>query len=73
MIGGILYRRGYTQPLLKCLPKSEAEYVLKEMREEVCGNHSGGRMLAHKAMQASYYWPTMSKYSAELVKHCDKC
>jgi len=27
-------------------------------------------MLAHKAMRSSYYWPTMSTDSAELVKHC---
>jgi hypothetical protein len=29
-------------------------------------------MLAHKAMQASYYWYKMSKDSAS-VKHRDKC
>ncbi|XP_062147745.1 uncharacterized protein LOC133856706 [Alnus glutinosa] len=52
LIGGVLYRRGYTEPLLKCLTNSEAEYVLKEIHEGVCGNHSGSRMLAHKAMRA---------------------
>jgi hypothetical protein len=30
-------------------------------------------MLAHKAMQAGYYWPSMNKDSARAVKHCDKC
>jgi hypothetical protein len=63
MIRGILYRRGYTYPLLKCLPSTEAEYVLREIHEGMCGNHSEGRMLAHKVMRAGYYWPTMSKYS----------
>ncbi len=60
-------------PLLKCLSKSEVEYVLKEIHEGVCGGHSGGRMLAHKAIRAGYYWPTMNRESSELVKHCDKC
>lgn len=60
-------------PLLKYLPKSESEYVLKEIHDGVCDNHSGGQMLAHKAIQASYYWPTMSKDLAELVRHCDQC
>jgi hypothetical protein len=41
LIGGVLYRRGYIEPLLKCLTNSEAEYVLKEIHEGVCGNHSG--------------------------------
>jgi ribonuclease HI len=48
--GEILYRRGYMLPLLKCLSTTEAEYVLKEIHEVVCGSHSGGRMLAHKAV-----------------------
>jgi hypothetical protein len=73
LLGGILYKRGYSEPLLKCLPKGEAEYVMKEIHEGVCGNDSGGRILAHKAMRAGYYWPSMSKDSARVVKHCDKC
>jgi hypothetical protein len=30
-------------------------------------------MLAQKTIRAGYYWPTISKDSALLVKHCDKC
>jgi len=73
LVGGSLYRRGYTEPLLKCLKSFEAEYILKEIHEGVCGNHSGSRMLAHKAMRAGYYWPTMNKDSVKLVRKCDKC
>jgi hypothetical protein len=73
MIEGILYRTGYTQPLLKCLLNFEAGYVIKEIHERLCGNHSKGRILAHKVVRVEYYWPTMSKDSAELVKHCYKC
>jgi hypothetical protein len=73
LIGGVLYRRGYTEPLFKCLTNSEAEYVLREIHEGVCGNHLGSQMLVHKAMRARYYWPTMNKDSVRLVQHCDKC
>jgi hypothetical protein len=73
LIGGVLYRGGYTEPLLKCLANSEVEYVLREIHEGVCGNHSGSRMLAHKAVRAGYYWPTMNKDSVRLVQQCDKC
>jgi hypothetical protein len=61
LIRGVLHQRGYTEPLIKCLTNSEAEYVLKEIHEGVCRNHSGSRMLAHKAVRAGYYWPTMNK------------
>jgi hypothetical protein len=47
----------------------EPEWAL----DVVCGNHSGGRMLAHKEMRAGYYWPTMGKDSANFVQSCDKC
>lgn len=40
LIGGTLYRRGYSLPLLKCLSRVDADYVLREMHEGVCGNHS---------------------------------
>ena len=73
LVNGTLYKRGYMLPLLKCLSKDEAAYVLKEIHEGVCGSHSGGRMLAHKAIRVGYYWPKMSKDSSEVVKHYDKC
>jgi hypothetical protein len=73
LIGGILYRRGYMLPVLNCLSTAEAEYVLKEIHEGVRGGHSGGRMLAHKAVRAGYYWLTMNRDSLEKVRRCDKC
>jgi hypothetical protein len=29
LLGEILYKRGYSEPFLKCLPKVRAEYVMK--------------------------------------------
>ncbi|GFS45359.1 hypothetical protein Acr_00g0095760 [Actinidia rufa] len=40
---GRLYKRSFSGPLLKCLRLEEAEYVLKEIHEGICGNHSGAR------------------------------
>jgi hypothetical protein len=72
LIGGVLYRRGYTEPLLKCLTNSEAKYVLKEIHEGVCQNHSGSQMLSHKATRARYYWQTMNKDSVRMVRQVPK-
>jgi parvulin-like peptidyl-prolyl isomerase len=44
----ILYRRGFSLPYLRCLDKLEAEYVMREVHEGICGNHSGARSLVHK-------------------------
>ncbi|RVW92740.1 Pro-Pol polyprotein [Vitis vinifera] len=70
---GHLYKRSFTGPYLRCLSHSEAQYVLAELHEGVCENHSGGRSLAHRAHSQGYYWPTMKKDAAAYVKKCDKC
>nr|CAN67487.1 hypothetical protein VITISV_044189 [Vitis vinifera] len=73
LIGGHLYKRSFTGPYLRCLGHSEAQYVLAELHEGICGNHSRGRSLAHRAHSQGYYWPTMKKDAAAYVKRCDKC
>ena len=36
----VLYKRGFSQPFLRCLALDEANYVLREVHEGACGNHS---------------------------------
>ncbi|XP_016164614.1 uncharacterized protein LOC107607148 [Arachis ipaensis] len=72
-IGGELYRRGISQPLLKCLNTEEAREVMDEVHEGICGNHIGGRALAAKIVRTGYYWPTMKRDCITKVKKCDKC
>ncbi|XP_022143565.1 uncharacterized protein LOC111013434 [Momordica charantia] len=45
---GTLYRRGFCLPLLKCISKEDGYYVLREVHEGVCGNHSRARSLSAK-------------------------
>ena len=55
----VLYRRGFSQPYLRCLAPNEVNYVLREVHEGACGNHSGARSLAHKVVHVGYDWPKM--------------
>ncbi|XP_073022575.1 uncharacterized protein [Primulina eburnea] len=73
IIDGELYKRGYSQPFLKCLTPSKADYVLREIHEGICGNHLGGKALAGKTLRQGYFWPTMKKDALQLVKHCRAC
>ena len=59
LIDEVLYKRGFFQPYLRCLTPDEANYVLREIHEGACGNHSGARSLIHKVVRAGYYWPTV--------------
>ena len=36
----VLYKRGFSQPYLRCLTPNESHYVLRDVYEGVCGNHS---------------------------------
>uniref|UniRef100_A0A2N9GFI3 RNA-directed DNA polymerase n=1 Tax=Fagus sylvatica TaxID=28930 RepID=A0A2N9GFI3_FAGSY len=73
LIQGVLYKRGFSLPYLRCLDKAEADYVMREVHEGICGNHSGARSLVHKLVRAGYYWPTMQKDAISYVRACDKC
>uniref|UniRef100_A0A2N9ER72 RNA-directed DNA polymerase n=1 Tax=Fagus sylvatica TaxID=28930 RepID=A0A2N9ER72_FAGSY len=73
LIQGVLYKRGFSLPYLRCLDKAEANYVMREVHEGICGNHSGARSLAHKLVRAGYYWPTLQKDAVSYVRACDKC
>ena len=55
----VLYKRGFSQPYLRCLALDEANYVLREIHEGACGNHLRARSLVHKVVRARYYWPTI--------------
>ena len=70
---GTLYKRGFFTPILKCLGKQEANYVLREVHEGICGNHIGARTLVGKTLRQGYYWPTMLKDATELVRKSKVC
>uniref|UniRef100_A0A2N9GLE6 Uncharacterized protein n=1 Tax=Fagus sylvatica TaxID=28930 RepID=A0A2N9GLE6_FAGSY len=53
--------------------EKKANYVIREVHEGICGNHSGARALAHKLTRAGYYWPSLLHDAAQYVKTCDKC
>ena len=56
-----LYKRGFSQPYLKCLDLEDAEYVLREIHEGVCKNHSRPQSLVGQVVRVGYFWPTMQK------------
>ena len=73
LMNGVLYKRGFSQPYLRCLTSDEANYVLREVHEGACGSHSGAKSLVHKVVCAGYYWPNMQADAKAYVKVCDQC
>ena len=69
----VLYKIGFSQPYLRCLAPDEANYVLREVHEGACENHSRARSFIHKVIRAGYYWPTVQADAKAYVKVYDQC
>ena len=65
---GQLYRRSYKGVHLHCLKKEEAEMVMEEVHQGICGPHMNVRMLAKKILRMRYYWNTMETDCVDDVK-----
>jgi hypothetical protein len=49
-VDGQLYKKGISQPMLKCIAAVEGIEVLREVHRGTCGSHSRPRALAAKVM-----------------------
>ena len=68
-----LYKRSFSGPYLLCVHPDTTELILEELHEGICGSHTGGRSLSHRAITQGYWWPNMQKEALEYVKKCDQC
>ena len=42
LINDMLYRRSFLGPYLRCIPRGEAERIIKQVHQGVCSMHIGG-------------------------------
>ena len=68
-----LYKRYFLGPYLLCMHLEASKLILEELHEGICGSHTGGRSLAHKAITQGYWWLNMQRDAHEYVKKCDQC
>ena len=45
-----LYKRSFSGPYLLCVHLEMSESILEELHEGICGSHTGGRSLSHRAI-----------------------
>lgn len=51
LVGGRMFRRSATQPLLRCLDPEEKQLALETVHEGICGEHLAERSLAFKILR----------------------
>ena len=49
-----LYRRSFSEPYLLCVHPEASELILEELHKGICGRHTGGKSLAHRAITQGY-------------------
>nr|GEW82555.1 reverse transcriptase domain-containing protein [Tanacetum cinerariifolium] len=73
LMEGILYKRSFLTPWLRCAGPLQAEYVMKEIQEGSCSMHAGPRSVVTKAIRLEYFWPTMHKEAQDMIRECSDC
>jgi len=70
LVDGILFRHGFTHPILTCVNGDECTRIMTELHEGICGSHVGGRSLASKVIRAGFFWPTIIEDCVRYAQHC---
>ncbi|GJU69452.1 reverse transcriptase domain-containing protein [Tanacetum coccineum] len=68
LLEGVLYRRSFLKPWLRCVGPLQANYVIREIHEGSCSMHAGPWSVVAKAMRLGYYWPTMHRDARDMIR-----
>ena len=73
VINDKMSRKSNSGLLLCCLTPSKSRRLMVEIHEGVCGSHSRGRSLAHKALSTRYVCPYMMTEAHKFFQKYAKC
>ncbi|GKC57924.1 reverse transcriptase domain-containing protein, partial [Tanacetum coccineum] len=66
---GVLYRKSYLVPLMRCIGPLQVDYIIREVHMGSCGMHGGPRQVVAKAINLGNYWPSMHRDARERSEH----
>nr|GEW54487.1 hypothetical protein [Tanacetum cinerariifolium] len=70
LMNGVLYRRSFLTPWLRCVGPLQVEYVMRKIYKGSCSMHVGPRSVVAKAIRLGYYWLTMHKDVRDMIQKC---
>jgi ribonuclease HI len=73
LVGGQLYKKGISQPMLKCVTETKGIQILREVHSGTCDSHSGPRTLAAKLIRQGFYWPAIICAANRVTRSCEAC
>ncbi|GJZ86053.1 reverse transcriptase domain-containing protein [Tanacetum coccineum] len=73
LLEGVLYRRSFLKPWLRCVGPLQADYVIREIHEGSCSMHVGTQFMVAKAIRHGYYWLTMHRDAGDMIRKSNDC
>jgi hypothetical protein len=73
LVGGQLYKKGISQPMLKGMIETKGIQILREVHSGTCGSHSGPRAPAAKVIRQGFYWPAIICTANRVARSCEAC
>ncbi|XP_071700322.1 uncharacterized protein [Rutidosis leptorrhynchoides] len=70
---GILYRKSFTEPYLRCVGPTQAKEIVQEMHEGAYSTHSGYGTIVSRIKRMGYFWPHMYRDTYNLIVNCEAC
>nr|GEU29209.1 reverse transcriptase domain-containing protein [Tanacetum cinerariifolium] len=73
LLEGVLYRRSFLTPRLRCVRPLQADYVIQKIHEGSCSMHVEPWSVVAKSIRLGYYWPTMHRDARDMIRACNDC
>jgi hypothetical protein len=59
--------------ILRCLDPQEAQNIMSDFHDSLCGGHHYWRTTAYKILRAGYFWPGFFTDDCAKIRSCAKC
>jgi hypothetical protein len=73
LIGDNMFYRTLEGLLLKCLGRTEANWLLHKVHEGACGTHQSAHKIKWLIRRSGYNWPTKLEDSIKYYRGCQAC
>jgi hypothetical protein len=73
LIVDILFKSNFDGILLRCIDENQAQELIRESHEGICGGYFAPTGTAHKIIRAGFYWPSIFRDSYTTIRKCLSC
>jgi hypothetical protein len=73
LVDQVLYWKDPLGEILRCLDPQEAQKIMSDFHDSLCGGHHYWRTTTYKILRAGYFWPNLFTDVCAKIRACVKC